>query len=450
MRETSARFYPQVWIDHAIWRRRGDRPRVALWITGACPGGKNRSFFARYLGYREVSPNGNSEYARLMSMADRASLFPVADDTAPQQDHTTGILPSQAIRDAIAHRQIWAPDEIAEEQVQPASLDLRLGSLAYRVPASFLPGADATVQQKIDTYQMHRFELGDGAVLEKDCVYIVPLMERLQLRKRMSAIANPKSSTGRLDVFARLITDHGTEFDRVAERYNGPLYAEISPRTFSVLVRQGSRLLQLRIKQGSPQPSDSALRQLHEEVGLVDVAPGLENIKRGLLAVSVDARGDPVSGLIGYRAKKHAGLIDLEKIDHYDPLDFWDPVYARKRRAIVLNPGDFYILASKESITVPPDHAAEMIPFDPLVGEFRVHYAGFFDPGFGHAEAGGAGTRAVLEVRSHDVPYMLEDGQVVGRLLYERLTARPDKLYGAGIGSSYQRQGLRLSKQFKI
>jgi len=362
--------------------------------------------------------------------------------------HKTGVLPSQELR-ALIGDEINALEGIDDAQIQPASLDLRLGDVAYRVRASFLPGAKSTVMEKVDHFAMHKIDLTKGAVLERGCVYIVPLQESLCLRKRTSAVANPKSSTGRLDVFARLITDYGTEFDRVRERYNGPLFAEISPRSFSVLAHTGTRLLQLRVKKGSPPQSDRLLRTLDSEVGLVGSAPGGANIEKGSLLLTVDTDGADTGGLIGYRAKKHAGLIDLDQIGKYDPADFWDEIRARPDRGIILDPDDFYILASHEAITVPPDHAAEMLAYDTSVGEFRVHYAGFFDPGFGDADGGAEGTRAVLEVRSHEVPFMIEAGQVVGRLIYERLTARPEKLYGEGIGSSYQRQGLTLSKHFK-
>jgi dCTP deaminase len=372
----------------------------------------------------------------------------MADHIVEGEEHPTGVLPSQTLRELIRQGVIEASEPIGENQIQPASLDLRLGAVAYRVRASFLPGRNATVKQRLDKVEMHAIDLsGGGAVLERHCVYIVPLLESVALKRRMSAIANPKSSTGRLDVFARLITDFGTEFDRVDEAYVGPLYAEISPRAFSVRVRTGTRLLQLRVRRGAPTASDSALRKLHETVGLVDSAPGEENIKGGL-AFTVDVQGDPVTGIVGWRARSHAGLIDTDLIDHYEPLDFWEPVHARGG-GIILDPNDFYILASKESVMVPADHAAEMLAYDSLVGEFRVHYAGFFDPGFGAAESGGAGSRAVLEVRAHEVPFLIEDGQTVGRLVYERLTARPDKLYGDAIGSTYQKQGLKLGKQFK-
>ena len=377
-------------------------------------------------------------------------LFPeAAPAEAPESDFSTGILPSQGIREAIERGEIQATETIPEAQIQPASLDLRLGPHAFRVPASFLPGKEASVGQKVEAFAMHRIDLTEGAVLERDCVYMVPLMESLRLKRRTSAIANPKSSTGRLDIFCRVITDGGIEFDHIRPGYRGPLWAEISPRSFSVLVRSGSRLVQLRVKRGSPQASRSALERLHEDVGLVDVEADAETFKGGNLSVSVNTEPTDASGVIGYRAKKNTFLVDVDRENHYDPADYWEPIHARPGRGLILDPNDFYILGSRESVTVPPDHAAEMLAFDTLVGEFRVHYAGFFDPGFGHADAGGAGAKAVLEVRSRDVPFVLEHGQVVGRLVYERLTAAPDKLYGLEIGSTYQRQGLALSKQFK-
>ena len=383
-------------------------------------------------------------------MSDSTSnLFPAPAARAGQTPrHTTGILPYQALKELIRNKEIMASAEFSEQQVQPASLDLRLGSAAYRVRASFLPGESTTVKQKIDVFGMHKIDLAAGAVLEKGCVYIVPLLEHVALSSRISGLANPKSSVGRLDIFTRLITDRASEFDRIPAGYEGPLYAEISPRTFSIVVRQGSRLNQLRVRRGSPSYSDAELYRLQEQLQLVDRPLEPRHVQRGL-PVTVDLSGEPGADLIGFRAKKHTDLIDLDKIAHYDPLDYWEPIAAGRERAIILNPDDFYILASKEAVNVPPDHAAEMVAYDTLVGEFRVHYAGFFDPGFGHAGEGAQGTRAVLEVRSHDVPFMIEDGQLVGRLVYERLTDQPDKLYGAALGSSYQRQGLQLSKQFK-
>ena len=335
--------------------------------------------------------------------------------------------------------------EFAPDQIQPASLDLRLGDVAYRVRASFLPGS-STVAKRIDDLKLHEVALGDGAVLETGCVYIVPLLESLALPGEISAAANPKSSTGRLDVFTRVIADEIRGFDRIAAGYHGPLYAEISPRTFPVLVREGSRLSQIRFRRGSALLDATALRELHARERLVDSDEA--DVSEGV-AVGVDLSGIGPGGLVGYRAKRHTGLIDVERRAGYTVLDFWEPMQARPDKSLILDPNEFYILASKEAVQVPPDYAAEMVPFDPLVGEFRVHYAGFFDPGFGYAGAGGKGARAVLEVRSREVPFVLEHGQIVGRLVYEKMLARPDTLYGQGIGSNYQAQSLKLSKHFK-
>ncbi|MBP6737772.1 MAG: 2'-deoxycytidine 5'-triphosphate deaminase [Rhodobacteraceae bacterium] len=356
---------------------------------------------------------------------------------------TAGVLPAQHLRHLIETGALAANPAIRPDQIQPASLDLRLGSVAYRVRASFLAGHGARVADRIAEFEMHRVDLTQGAVLEKGCVYVIPLMERLALPAGITAVANAKSSTGRLDLLTRTITDGGTEFDRIPEAYHGPLYAEVCPRSFSVLVRAGQRLNQIRFRQGQAVLSDAALRALHAAEPLVS---GAAVISEGL-GFSVDLR--PATGdLLGYRAKPHTGVIDLDRIGHYPARDFWEEVRASDGR-IILDPGAFYILVSREAVTIPPDYAAEMAPYLAMVGEFRVHYAGFFDPGFGHAAAGGAGSRGVLEVRCHEAPFVLEHGQVVGRLVYERMAERPETLYGAGIASNYQGQGLKLAKQFK-
>jgi len=361
--------------------------------------------------------------------------------------HSTGILPSQELKRLVnLTHEIFALEPILDTQFQPASLDLRLGTVAYRVRASFLPGKNATVKQKLEEFAMHAMDITKGGVLERGCVYIIPLLEGLELKRRTSAMGNPKSSTGRLDIFIRLITDYGQEFDRVREAYNGPLYAEVSSRTFSVLVRKGSRLNQIRIRRGNAPSNDESMKRLQQEHEIVESIKTVD-IRDGV-PVSADVQGDKSGGLIGYRARNHAGLIDIDKIQHYAVMDYWEPLYAPRRGGLVLDPQDFYILASREAVKVPPTHAAEMLAFDTLIGDFRVHYAGFFDPGFGHPDAGGEGSRAVLEVRSFEVPFVLEHGQVVGRLAYERLTAIPDQLYGA-TNSSYQGQGIKLSKHFK-
>lgn len=377
-------------------------------------------------------------------------LFPEEEQTpvtAPGQTHATGILPAHGIRNMIRDQQIWAVNGqksgVLEDQIQPASLDLRLGDTAYRIRASFLPGVSGQVMQKLETLAFHKIDLTDGAVLETGCVYLVPLMEALALPERTGGFANPKSSTGRIDVFTRVITDFGVEFDKAPPGYKGHLYLEVSPRTFPVLVRAGSRLSQIRFRRGNPAHSDAEIKRLHQESALVE---GHANIDGGL-ALSIDLAGDKQTGLIGYRAKRHAGLIDVDRVNVLPVNEYWEPIYNHGKNQLILDPDEFYILASREAVSIPPTHAAEMVPFNPLVGEFRVHYAGFFDPGFG-AGLEGKGSRAVLEVRSREVPFILEHGQVIGRLIYERLTDRPEVLYGKSLSSNYQRQGLRLSKHF--
>ena len=353
-----------------------------------------------------------------------------------------GVLPDSGIRDLIRSGAISADPAVIPEQIQPASLDLRLGSVAYRLRASFLAGRGNRVMDRLADVQMHQMDLSGGAVLERGCVYLVPLMERVSLPAGLTAVANAKSSTGRLDLLTRLVADDGTEFDRLPEGYDGPLFAEICPRSFSVLVRPGMRLNQLRIRRGQAVLSDAQLRELNAREPLVG-GPAL--IDNGL-GFSVDLK--PASGdLVGYRARPHSGVIDLDRIGAYDARDFWDELHTTDGR-LILDPGAFYILVSRESVAIPADYAAEMAPYLAMVGEFRVHYAGFFDPGFGIGETG-TGARGVLEVRCHEAPFVLEHGQVVGRLVYERMAARPDCLYGAGIKSNYQGQGLKLAKQFR-
>jgi len=357
-----------------------------------------------------------------------------------------GILPDRMIAAMADSGLILPAYPFVESQIQPASLDLRLGDIAYRVRASFLPGPGATVAERIDELKLHEIDLTDGAVLETNCVYIVPLLESLALPPEIVAAANPKSSTGRLDVFTRVIADGTRRFDMIGAGYHGPLYTEISPRTFPVLVREGSRLSQIRFRRGHALLDAHALADLHARERLVDSDDADFD---GGISVSVDLAASGAGTLIGYRAKRHTAVIDIERRAGYDVAEFWEPMHARLDGALILDPDEFYILASKEAVQVPPDHAAEMVPFDPLMGEFRVHYAGFFDPGFGHAGAGGKGSRAVLEVRSREVPFILEHGQIVGRLVYEKMLARPKTLYGERIGSNYQAQTLKLSKHFR-
>jgi dCTP deaminase len=358
----------------------------------------------------------------------------------------TGILADRAIAELFEQGRLATKRELDVDQIQPASLDLRLGATAFRVRASFMPGPHSRVADKLDRLKLHVIDLSEGAVLETGCVYIVPLMERLELPEGMSASANPKSSTGRLDIFTRVITDYAQEFDKIPAGYSGQLYLEISPRTFPIVVREGSRLSQIRFRIGNALLGEPELLQLHETETLI--ASTRPNISGGGIALSIDLSGDK-DGLIGYRGKHHTAVVDVDKKNQHDLFDFWEPLYSRGRNELILDPDEFYILVSREAVHVPPLYAAEMTPFDPLVGEFRVHYAGFFDPGFGHEAAGGRGSRAVLEVRSHEVPFILEDGQIVGRLVYEHMLEQPQALYGSGLGSNYQAQGLKLSKHFR-
>ncbi len=354
-----------------------------------------------------------------------------------------GVLSDDQISTLISGGAITATTPFENGQVQPASLDLRLGTRAYRVRASFLTGHGQTVTDRLEQFTMHEIDLTGGAVLEKNCVYVVPLMEALALPAGMTAAASAKSSTGRLDLLTRIITDNGVEFDRVPEGYSGPLYVEICPRSFSVLVQPGLMLNQIIFRNGKTFINDEDLKALHAKTPIVD---GTAVISDGL-GFSVDLK--PTSGdLVGYRAKPHTGVIDLSQIAAYDPAEYWEEVRTKDGH-IILDPGAFYILVSREAIAIPPDCAAEMAPYIAMVGEFRVHYAGFFDPGFGWDSAGGAGSRGVLEVRCHEAPFVLEHGQVVGRLVYEHMSQTPAALYGQDIKSNYQGQGLKLSKHFK-
>lgn len=333
---------------------------------------------------------------------------------------THGILPDQALRQAVDDGWIAAGRALEDGQIQPASLDLRLARRVWRLRASFLPGPGRTVADRLTgDLVMHELDLSAGAVLETGCVYLAELEERLALPGDVAAAANPKSSTGRLDVFTRVIGDGSTAFDQLPAGYTGPLYVEIAPRTFSVLARPGDRLVQVRLRRGA-----------HQALRAITLSVDLEN----------------AGGVVGWRAKRHAPLVELSKPGAHDPAGYWEPISAPS--GMVLDPGEFYILASREAVTVPLDQAAEMAPIAPEIGEFRAHYAGFFDPGFGVDAAGGAGSRAVLEVRGRDVPFILEHGQAVARLVYEPMAGSVQTPYGAS-GSNYQAQGLKLAKHFK-
>lgn len=354
-----------------------------------------------------------------------------------------GVLPYQKINEMISLNIIKADSPINDRQVQPSSLDLRLSNIAWRLQASFLPGSKHTVAEQVSELAMHSINLSDGLILEKNCVYLILLQETVLLPEDISAVSNAKSSTGRLDLLTRLITNYGTEFDRIPLGYSGPLYAEISPRSFSVLVRPGTSLNQIRFRRGKVIVNDKDLIRLNKDFSLV----GEDVIIDGGISFSIDLQ--PGSDqTIGYKAKPNAPLIDLEKIDFYQISEFWDAI-SSKSGYLILDPGAFYILMSKETVTVPAEFAAEMAPYLAMVGEFRVHYAGFFDPGFGMTSVGGPGSRGVLEIRCYEAPFALRSGQIVGRLIYERMTEVPKLLYGSDLKSHYQGQKLKLSKHFK-
>ena len=376
-------------------------------------------------------------------------------DVTARQPYT-GVLPSQKIWDMVRNGEILSLGNIEDDQVQPASIDLRLGDYAYPVDTSFLPGRGTKVHEKMRQldadFERFKIDLHDGAVLEKGRVYVVPLLESIKLPADVAAFANPKSSTGRLDILTRLIADEATHFDEVEGGYEGQLYIEIAPRSFSIVARRGTRLNQLRFRRmrgAAPRAiTASEWKQLLDDGEVVDAGTAVGQTREpGMLPFTVDLKS---TGLIGWRAKKNTQRIDLERRD-YDPLDFWEPLRFHKESALTLVPDDFYILMTKEAIAVPPHYAAEMVPYDTRAGEFRVHYAGFFDPGFGWSEANrkAGSSRGVLEVRSHEVPFLLEHGQIVGWLRYERMADVPQTLYGQGIKSNYQGQSLKLAKQFR-
>ena len=344
------------------------------------------------------------------------------DEVSTESTSKVGILPKQGIEALITAGHLHADTQFTADQIQPASLDLRIGTRAYRLRASFLPGKGRSVSECLGDVVMHEIDLTEDTVFETGCVYLVALQESLSLPKELSARANPKSSTGRLDVFTRVIADDAEQFESIEAGYEGPLYVEIAPRTFSVLTRPGEKLVQIRFRQGNVQILRSQ-------------------------TISIDLKGQG-SGIIGWRARRHSGLVKLAGAGAHAALSYWEPLKTPEH-GLILDPGEFYILASKEAVQIPVDEAAEMAPIAPEIGEFRAHYAGFFDPGFGLSAAGGENSRAVLEVRGHDVPFLLRHGQPVAKLDFEPMTAAPDILYGQ-IGSHYQAQGLKLSKHFTI
>jgi dCTP deaminase len=367
----------------------------------------------------------------------------------PQVRSGTGVLPYQALVAMHHAGEIAAAPDIEPGQIQPASIDLRLGRTAYRVRASFLPGPNSSVMDKVREMGGHPIDLAEGAILEKGIVYVVPLLERVKLPSNITGFANPKSSTGRLDVLTRVITDRSSSFDQIERGYEGELFAEIAPQTFSIIARLGSRLSQLRLQRFGTAVSATEFLRYYDEGQLIHAEHARLPPRDNLVPVTIDLKGKGLGSVVGYRAKKHTDKIDIDAVGAYDPHDFWERIEYQREASLILDPGEFYILATREDVGVPPHLAAEMVPYSTRSGEYRVHYAGFFDPGFGWDGQRASGSRAVLEVRSHEIPFMLEHGQIVGWMRYERMAAAPDRTYGSTIKSNYQNQGLALAKHFR-
>jgi len=372
-----------------------------------------------------------------------------------------GVLPDRELRAAVRDGWVVAPIDIEDQQFQPASLDLRLGPEAYQLRASFLPFRE-TVQSRLGERGIAESDLvidqvtltGSGATLQRGSVYLVPLLESLNLPQHVRGRSNPKSTTGRLDIFTRVITDATPRFDEIRAGYRGALYLEVSPQSFPVRVQVGASLNQLRLLSGQTSMSDRALEALYREAPLLyddderPISPERVVISDGL-CMGVDLSGRMTDGIIGYRAHPNPPAVDLSRIGFYDPVEFWEPIKRPARDAYILEANRFYILLSKERIRVPPEFAAEMVVYDAGAGEIRTHYAGFFDPGFGWGDGSILGTKVVMEVRAREVPFMVYDGQTSFKVWFERLRSRPERVYGMGLGSSYQRQTLTLSKHFK-
>ena len=367
-----------------------------------------------------------------------------------------GVFPAQLLRAACAQGWLGSvTSPVPDGNVQPASVDLRLGEVAYSLRCSFLPDDDVPVQAKLEAYALDELSLGDGAVLEVNRPYLVPLMEELRLPAGVRGKANPKSSTGRLDVFTRVVTDGNYRFDEIHAGYVGRMFLEIVPRSFPIRIHPGLCLNQLRLLSGSPRLGDDDIRRIHSQTPLLfsdgEAVPDEKLSVADGLFLRLDLRHEARQGGAGYQARKNRPVLDLSRVGAYEAADYWRPVFPESGTgSVILEPEEFYLLLSEETVQVPPFLAAEMMAYDPTAGELRTHYAGFFDPGFGfHPDEAATGSAAVLEVRAHDVPFLIEHGQRVCKLSFEHMAAPPDVLYGRAIGSSYQDQDLTLSKHFR-
>ena len=394
------------------------------------------------------------------SVSESAASLRPTDQPDQEAAVPNGVLASRQLREAFANEWIvtTGPYRIPPGTVQPASLDLTLGPEAWPLRCSFLPDAETSVEEKAQDLRFEGIEpidLRDGAMLERNRPYLVPLVEELRLPVHIRAKANPKSSTGRLDVFTRVITDRNHRFDEIGWGYRGKLYLEVVPRSFAVKVQTGLALNQLRLIAGTgTRVSDDDLRATHLEFPLLyaggHAVPSSDLPVNEGLFLSLDLAGAP-GRLVGYRAKKGSRAIDMSQIRTYSWQDFWEPVYTEAKQRIVLEPEDFYLLISAEAVSIPPHFASEMLAYDPTAGELRTHYAGFFDPGFGFSRSNkkkDRGSRAALEVRARDVAFMVEHQQPVCKLAFEHMAEEPEVLYGEDLGSNYQGQVSMLSKHF--
>ena len=365
----------------------------------------------------------------------------------------TGVIPVQKLKSLIKNGAIRSGVPLRKDQFQPASLDLRIGKKAYRIRSSFLP-QKGSVRKKLKDLFMYEIDLSKNGILEKGNIYLIPLMEKLNLPDDIRGRTNPKSTTGRLDIFTRVITDYSHRFEDIDYGYRGELYLEVVTRSFTIKVEPGHCLNQLRLFRGDERLSDIELKSIYDKYSLLYNDSGKPSkgkdvkISDGLF-MSINLKGNH-HGIIGYKAKKNSSVIDIGKTGFYDEADYWEPIHTPKDDFLILEPEEFYIFSSKERVRVPIEYAAEMVEFDAGSGELRTHYAGFFDSGFGYGANGEIkGTKAVLEVRPHDVPFRIEDSQTFFKIKYERMIEPPETYYGMDIGSSYYNQELALSKQFK-
>ncbi|MCA8956797.1 MAG: 2'-deoxycytidine 5'-triphosphate deaminase [Planctomycetes bacterium] len=362
-----------------------------------------------------------------------------------------GILVYQQIRDLVASGCLSSNPAISPAQIQPSSLDLRLATRGYRVRSGFLPER-CSVSERLEETTLYAFDLTDGAILEKGNCYVIPLLEQIVEPLPYEIRANPKSSTGRLDLFTRVLVDHHGRFEQVPPGYVGPMFLEVVPRSFPVRVRTGLSLCQIRFSTGHAVLTDDELRAEYARRPLLlddhgaPIPLDQARIDNGLCMGVAIQRDLDLRSHIGFVARRYTGVLDMAADNQHEHHEFFELIHEPVNHRYIVEPEEFYIFASKERIRVPRHLAAEMAPYEIGIAELRTNYAGFFDNGFG----GEHGTRAVLEVRPHDVPFLVEDGQVFFKLRFFKTSEAPQVAYGdAKLESHYQGQGLKLSKHFR-